>query len=103
MQQFVVVATESEIPSGTLQQVWIGTKEFAIANVDGEFFALNNSCSHEACPLSEGDLDGYELSCICHGSQFDVRTGAVLSPPALTPVATYPVRVEDGNILLARP
>jgi nitrite reductase/ring-hydroxylating ferredoxin subunit len=103
LQQFVVVATAAEIEPGSLHQVFIGTREFVIANVDGEFFALDNSCSHEACPLSEGDLDGHELSCICHGSQFDVRTGEVLSPPALTPVKTYPVKVEDGNIMLPRP
>jgi nitrite reductase/ring-hydroxylating ferredoxin subunit len=103
MQEFVPVATTSEIEPGDLKQVYVDTKELAIANVDGEFFAFDNSCTHEACPLSEGDLDGYELTCACHGSQFDVRTGAVLSPPALDPVTTYPVRVEGDTILVPKP
>ena len=103
MQEFVPVATAAEIQPGDLKVVYIDTKELVIVNVDGQFFAIDNTCSHEACPLAEGDLDEYELTCICHGSQFDVRTGAVLSPPALDPVATYVVRVEGDTILVAKP
>jgi nitrite reductase/ring-hydroxylating ferredoxin subunit len=69
---------------------------------EGQFFAIDNTCTHEACPLSEGDLDGFELTCACHGSQFDVRTGAVVSPPALVPTSLHAVRVE-GGVLVASP
>ena len=102
MQQFGFVAQVSEIAPGSLKQVEIDGTELAIANVEGRFFAIDNECTHSGCPLADGELDGYDVTCGCHGSRFDVRTGAVLSGPALDPVASVPVRVEDGRILVAR-
>jgi nitrite reductase/ring-hydroxylating ferredoxin subunit len=70
----------------------------ALARANGEWFALDDECTHEQCPLSDGELNGFALMCICHGSEFDVRSGAVLAGPATEPVMTFPVRVVDGRI-----
>ncbi len=69
-----------------------------VFNVDGEFHALPDLCSHDNYPLSEGEVVGGTITCTLHGSKFCIRTGAPLSPPAYEPVHTFPVRVHDGII-----
>lgn len=82
-----------------LDAVWIGELEIALARLDdGSWVALDNACTHEECPLSEGDLEGTRIVCHCHSSAFDVRTGAVLEGPAQEPLSVYPVRVENGEL-----
>ncbi|EKD67335.1 MAG: hypothetical protein ACD_48C00471G0002 [uncultured bacterium] len=101
MDDFVKVATVAEIPVGRMKTVMVGGKRVAVANVDGEFFAIDDVCSHEECSLgSEGYLDGNVVICGCHGSNFDVTTGKVLSLPAPTDVTSYQTKVENGNIFV---
>lgn len=69
-----------------------------VFNIDGEFFALDDICSHDDGPLGEGELDGYKITCPRHGAKFDMRTGEALSLPAVKGVSTYPIRIVDGNI-----
>jgi len=66
----------------------------------GEVFAISDLCSHEDVELSDGDLDGEDVECPAHGSRFNVRTGEVSGLPAEEPVATYPVTVIDGQIVV---
>jgi nitrite reductase/ring-hydroxylating ferredoxin subunit len=63
-------------------------------------YAVGDVCSHEQAFLSEGFCEGFEIECPLHGSIFDVRTGDVKSLPATEPIKTYPVKVEDGAILV---
>lgn len=63
-----------------------------------EVLAVHDECTHEAVPLSEGDVEDGTIECWRHGSRFDLRTGAVLNPPAVKPVATYATRVSDGTV-----
>jgi nitrite reductase/ring-hydroxylating ferredoxin subunit len=82
-----------------LDAVLIRGREIALARLDdGSWVAFDNSCTHEECPLSEGDLDGEEIVCHCHSSAFDVRTGAVLEGPAEEPLSIYPVRIQGGEL-----
>jgi 3-phenylpropionate/trans-cinnamate dioxygenase ferredoxin subunit len=69
-----------------------------VANVDGAFYAFGDTCTHRACSLAGGDLEETTVVCPCHGSEFDVRSGAVLRGPAREPVGTYEARVEDGRL-----
>jgi nitrite reductase/ring-hydroxylating ferredoxin subunit len=71
----------------------VGGTRIAVANVSGIFYAFEDTCTHEHCSLAEGDLEGTTVTCMCHGAQFDVRSGAVLAPPALLPVKAYRTRV----------
>ena len=69
----------------------------------GEVFAINDECTHADVPLSEGEVDDCAIECWLHGSRFDLRTGAVLNPPATRPVATFAVRVVDGHVQVSLP
>lgn len=101
MVDFVSVAKASEVPSGSIRTVMVLGKKIALANVDGKFFAIDDACSHEQCSLgTEGALDGNVVICGCHGSQFDVMNGKVLSLPAPADVSSYEVKVENGDVFV---
>ena len=98
MADFVTVAKIDEIKSGQALLVNIRGKHIAVFNLDGEFFALDNTCTHRGGPLAEGTIAGYEVICPWHGATYDIRTGEVLAPPAPRGVARYGVRVTDTDI-----
>jgi nitrite reductase/ring-hydroxylating ferredoxin subunit len=82
----------------------VGGREIAVARLEsGDWVAFDNSCTHEDCPLAEGDLEGNRIVCHCHSSAFDVRTGEVLEGPAEEPLAVYPVRIANGELQVAVP
>jgi 3-phenylpropionate/trans-cinnamate dioxygenase ferredoxin subunit len=66
-------------------------------------YAIADVCSHDDGPVAEGELDGHEIECPRHGARFDVRDGKVLSFPAIVSIPAYPVRVEDGEVLVGLP
>jgi len=98
MADFVQVARTTEFESGQARLVEVKGKQIALFNVDGQFFALDNRCTHRGGPLAEGELSGHELTCPLHGATFDVRTGDVVGPPAERAVARYSVRVTGADI-----
>jgi nitrite reductase/ring-hydroxylating ferredoxin subunit len=69
-----------------------------LANVAGTLFAIDDTCTHKGCSLGDGKLDGSTLQCACHGSRFDVTSGAVVRGPAADPVRTYAVHVANGEV-----
>ncbi len=98
---FTKAATTSEIAPGTKKTVIVLGKRIAIANVDGDFFAIDDTCTHQQCSLgTSGFLDGSAIICSCHGAQFDVTTGEALSLPATVDVATYETKVEGTDVLV---
>jgi 3-phenylpropionate/trans-cinnamate dioxygenase ferredoxin subunit len=72
----------------------------ALANVDGEHYAIDDVCTHDGGPLDQGEVIGDQIECPRHGARFDVRTGKAMTLPAIFPVKTYPVKVEDKDILI---
>ena len=94
----VEVATVGELSDGDMKAVEVGDRTIVVLNVAGDLFAIDDECTHEGCSLSDGDLDGDELSCLCHGSVFNVRTGEVLQGPAEEPVPTYPLHVDGETV-----
>jgi 3-phenylpropionate/trans-cinnamate dioxygenase ferredoxin subunit len=100
---FVKVANAEEIPVSQMKEVIVGEERICIANVNGEFYAIGNVCTHAGCPLTMGTLTDHEVECACHGSKFDVRTGEVTNPPAVMPESIYDLKVEDGSILIKIP
>jgi nitrite reductase/ring-hydroxylating ferredoxin subunit len=95
---FVTVIDTNKIPAGSLAVVDVRGTRIAVANVGGRFYAFDDTCTHEECSLAEGDLAGTTVTCMCHGAEFDVRTGEVLAPPAPLPVKTYRTRVEGDSL-----
>lgn len=98
MADFVKAATTTEIESGQARLVELNGKQIALFNVGGQFFALDNNCTHRSGPLAEGAVSGNEVTCPWHGAKFDVRTGEVMGPPAPRAVARYGVRVTGTDI-----
>ena len=100
MSDFVKVATVHEVKEGAMKQVRANGKVICLARMDGEFFAIGDTCSHQNCSLSTGFLDSGVVVCSCHGGTFDVTTGQNLSLPAPAPVPSYKVKVEGEDILI---
>ncbi len=98
MPEFVTVATTDEIQPGENIVVGIGRHWVAVFNVDGEYYAIEDLCTHDGGPLAEGKLYGCEIECPRHGARFDLRTGEVTAPPAVVPVPTYVVQVVGNEI-----
>jgi nitrite reductase/ring-hydroxylating ferredoxin subunit len=97
--ELVTATKTSEIPVGSVTALDVRGMRIAVANVDGTYYAFDDECTHEQCSLAEyGDLAGTTLTCMCHGSEFDVRTGKVLAPPATVPVKVYPVRIAGDSL-----
>jgi 3-phenylpropionate/trans-cinnamate dioxygenase ferredoxin subunit len=97
----VTIAKAADIKPGELAAFDVEGVRIAVANVGGRFFAIGDECTHEQCSLAdEGTLDGTVVTCGCHGAQFDVTTGNVVAPPAPEPVKAYPLRVDQGSLVI---
>jgi 3-phenylpropionate/trans-cinnamate dioxygenase ferredoxin subunit len=99
--EFITVASTDEISPGERLVVEYGRRWVVIFNVDGSYYAVEDICTHDDGPLAEGKLDGCVIECPRHGATFDIRTGKVLSAPALVDVPTYTVRIVDNQIQIA--
>ena len=98
--EFVKVARVSDVAPGVGLRVDIGDEAIAIFNLDGEFYAIGDVCTHEETSLADGDVFGDVVECPLHGAEFDIKSGKALSLPAVVPVPTYAVRVEGNDILI---
>ena len=92
------VATTSDIPAGTTKNFVINDREILICNVGGEFYAIDNICSHDDGPLGGGALIDCEIECPRHGARFDVRSGNPITPPAFLPVDVFQTRTVETDL-----
>lgn len=99
---FVPVARASELSPGAMTWVALDRERVLIANVDGCFYALRDSCGHRQAPLSKGTLEGHVIECPLHFARFDVRTGKLLSGPTAADVPTYQVLVDGDTVYVKR-
>lgn len=84
-----------------LSVAFVGGTEVALARLaEGSWSAFDNNCPHEECPLADGDMEEGTIICYCHGSTFDLRSGAVLQGPAEEPLTMFDVRIVDGDLQL---
>ena len=97
MAESVKIAQVGDIPEGRGQVVEVQGRTIALFNVNGEFFAIQNTCPHRGAPLGEGALEGTVVTCPWHGWQFDVTTGASPVNPAARQ-DTYPVTVAGDDL-----
>jgi 3-phenylpropionate/trans-cinnamate dioxygenase ferredoxin subunit len=100
---YVVVATRAEVPNGARKLLEVDGRALAVFNIAGTYYCIADVCSHDDGPVAEGDLDGFAVECPRHGATFDVRTGKVLSFPAIVDIPAYPVKVEGDEILVGLP
>ncbi len=98
MAGFVKVAKIQDVAPGQGRMVEVNGKTIAVFNVGGTYYAIDDTCTHEGGPLSEGDLADNHVTCPWHGATFDVTTGEVVEPPAEEAVSRYNVRVSGNDI-----
>ena len=100
----VRVASVDEVPVESLKAVTVDRTEICLAHADdGNFYAINDVCTHENFLLSGGELFDLQVECPQHGSRFNLKTGAVTGLPAVIATKTYPVTVEGSDIYVEVP
>lgn len=98
MSNWIRVCATSELAPGENAVAWDGDTPIIVFNVDGMFYALEDTCSHEEFELSAGEQRDGEIECALHGARFDIRSGDALCAPAHEPVRKFPVRIDDGAV-----
>ena len=95
---WIAVGPAASIPPGDYAQVEVDAALVAVFNIDGQFYAIEDVCTHDGGELAGGALEGDVVICPRHGARFCLRTGAALTPPAYEPVRTYETRVREGIV-----
>jgi nitrite reductase/ring-hydroxylating ferredoxin subunit len=94
------LCSAADVAPGNALKVETGGLTLAVFNIDGAFYVTDDACTHGPGSLSEGYIEGDVVECNFHNGQFDIKTGAVVSPPCMIPVKTYPTVVENGRVLI---
>jgi 3-phenylpropionate/trans-cinnamate dioxygenase ferredoxin component len=98
--RFVRVGRVSDVPPGGSEVFEVEDKRVAVYRLSDGFYAIDDVCTHDGGPLAQGEVEGDQVICPRHGARFDIKTGTALSLPAVTPVTSYPVRIEGEDILV---
>jgi 3-phenylpropionate/trans-cinnamate dioxygenase ferredoxin component len=98
MSDWVKVAEVGEIPPGETKLVDVDGGMVLVCNVDGEYHAIDDMCTHDGGTLSDGTVQGEEIVCPRHAARFNIRTGEVTAPPAFEPVHVFPLRIRGDAI-----
>ena len=97
----ILAGKVSEISPGKMIKISVNGQEIMIANINGEFCAIDDTCTHSGASLSEGSLDGCVVTCGWHKAEFDCKTGKLLKFPAkINDLASYKVTQESGNVFV---
>ena len=109
MSEFVAVGKVSDLKPGQMKRVMVDGQRVLLSNVDGDFYAIRDECSHRGAALSKGKMEGHAVECPKHRARFDVRSGEALRGPSFGPlrlpgqmgdVSAYKVRVEGDTVLV---
>ena len=100
MSNFIRVDKVSDLPDPGKTVVEVGDRLVALFRVGGEFWAIDDLCTHDGGPLAEGELVDHEIACPRHGARFDIRTGRALSMPATRATVSHEVKVEEGEVFV---
>ena len=104
MSKLIKVATVDEVPVNGSKLVEIDFVRIALFNLNGEFYAIEDVCTHDGGPLVEGEIvNGHEVKCPRHGARFDIRTGEALSLPAFEPTTVYEVYIQGNDLFIESP
>lgn len=98
MGNLIKIGKIKDIPEGEVRSFMIDNEILAVFNIDNEFFALKDQCSHMDLPLSDGLVEGGKVTCAYHGAEFEITTGKALCLPAVEPVENYKVTVDGDDI-----
>lgn len=98
MPKLIKVAITADLPPGRAAAFEVEGRRIAVFNADGHYYAMDDTCSHAGASLSEGCVEGCVVRCPWHDARFDLRSGEALTPPAASPLNTYPVSIEGDDI-----
>lgn len=98
MNEWVDVVAETALAEGEHVIVDVDGYDVAVFKIDGQFYAIEDVCTHDGAEIASGELEGDEIVCPRHGARFCVKTGQVKCAPAYEDVATFPVRIEAGRV-----
>ncbi|MEQ1484501.1 non-heme iron oxygenase ferredoxin subunit [Methyloglobulus sp.] len=98
MSEWIDVVGQTALVDGEHVVVDVDGADVAVFKIDGQFYAIEDVCSHDGAEIASGELDGDEIICPRHGARFCVKTGAVKAPPAYEDIACFPVRIENGQV-----
>lgn len=98
MSDWVTVAPVEELKPGARKIVDVDGSQLLVFNLDGKYYAIEDVCTHDGGQLDGGEIEGDQIICPRHGARFCIRTGAALTAPAYEATATFPVRIENGEV-----
>lgn len=98
MPDWLRVCEESELQPGGMKVVPAEDTDIAVFNCEGDYYAIEDVCTHDGGQLTGGFIEGCEIECPRHGARFDVRTGEALTAPAYEPTSKFPVKLENGVV-----
>lgn len=98
MAEWIDVAEVTALPPGSRKIISTPYAEIAVFNLDGDFFAIEDICTHDGGELASGRCEGDQIICPRHGARFCIRNGRALTPPAYDDITTYPVRIEQDMV-----
>ena len=98
MAKLVKIAAARDVPPGQAAVFTVERQRIALFNVEGTYYAIGDTCTHRFGPLSEGAVQGTQVTCPWHGADFDLKTGTALGPPAQQGVPSYRVVIEGGDV-----
>ncbi|MGR3178664.1 MAG: non-heme iron oxygenase ferredoxin subunit [Candidatus Anammoxibacter sp.] len=101
MEDYKKIANVNDLNDGEAKKIEFDGKAIALFKIDGNYFATDDTCTHEKASISEGEIDGDIVSCPHHGARFDIKTGQALSLPAMFPLKTYQIKVDGNDIKIA--
>ncbi len=96
----IELCSTDDVEPGAALKVETGDLGLAVFNVDGEFYVMDDLCTHGPGSLSEGYIEGDVVECNFHNGQFNIKTGEVVSPPCMIPMKTYKTVVADGKVFI---
>lgn len=100
--QFATVAKTSDLGHGEMMYVEVGEEPVCLINLEGDYYAISDICTHEEASLSDGEIAGDEIECPLHGGAFEIKTGLPVAFPVVVPVETFKVRVVGDDVQVAR-
>jgi len=101
--EFHAVAKTADVDEGEAVQVIVGRQEIAVYNLEGEFYATDDICTHAYASLADGYMEGELIECPLHGGCFDIKTGKAMTPPVTEDLKTYEVKIDGEQILVGIP
>lgn len=100
MSNWIEVANVADLPNGGWREVDVDNTSILVININGQFYAIDNLCTHDGGTLADGHIEGDDIVCPRHGAKFCIKTGAVTAPPAYEDIKTYPIKVENNKLWL---